>query len=132
MAINLGIFDQIFKRKKEVTSKDLKVWTQVQDDPVFLPGPEPFDKYGIAWNQIIRYRGRYYAYYHGATLPPMQGWCTCVAVSTDLVRWKKYPKNPILPPKSSSGILVHDGKHFRLYVMCIDDRRVDVYLPRAR
>lgn len=25
MAINLGIFDQIFKRKKEVTSKDLKV-----------------------------------------------------------------------------------------------------------
>lgn len=114
------------------SSKDLKVWTHVQDEPVFVPGPEPFDKYGIAWNQIIKYRGRYYAYYHGATRPPMHGWTVCVAVSTDLVHWKKYPKNPLLPPKSSSGILVHDGKQFRLYVMGIDDHRVEVYFPRAR
>ncbi len=112
------------------TSKDMKVWTQVQDDPVFIPGPEPYDKFGIAWNQIIRHKGRYYAYYHGASRPPMSGWCVNVAVSPDLVHWKKYPGNPLLPPHASSGILVHDGQRYRLYVMGIDDHRVDLYLPR--
>jgi hypothetical protein len=109
------------------TSKDLKVWTNLQDDPVLVPGPEAYDRQMIALNQIIRHDGRYYAWYHGigSTEKPRY-WTTNVAVSSDLVHWKKYPGNPLLPEKDnrSSGIVVHDGKQFRLYTM---HDRVDVY-----
>ena len=46
-------------------------------------------------------------------------WSTNVATSTDLIHWKKYPNNPLLPIEAnkSSGILVHDGRQFRLYTM---------------
>jgi hypothetical protein len=42
-----------------------------------------------------------------------------VATSTDLVRWEKYPGNPLQPvaENKSSGIVVHDGEKFRLYTM---------------
>lgn len=105
------------------TSKDLKVWTNVQDEPVIALGPEEYDKEQVALNQIIKYNGRYYAYYHGAGAP-LPGtrkrlWCTCVATSPDLIHWTKYPKNPLFPleENKSSGILVHDGKRFLLYTM---------------
>src|SRR5690242_13045845 len=48
------------------TSKDLRVFTHVQDEPVMSPGPEQYDKDLIAVNQIIKHTGRYYAYYHGS------------------------------------------------------------------
>jgi len=51
-----------------------------------------------------------------------------VAVSTDLVRWKKYPKNPIVSGDKSSGSLVHDGERYRLYTTHPDVR---VYFPRS-
>jgi len=105
------------------TSKDMKVWTNVQDEPVIQLGPGEYDKEQVALNQIIKYKGRYYAYYHGAGAPlPGTGkrlWCTCVATSKDLVHWEKYEKNPLFPleENKSSGILVHDGKRFLLYTM---------------
>jgi predicted GH43/DUF377 family glycosyl hydrolase len=103
------------------TSKDLKVWKNVQDEPVLKPGPGEYDKDLIALNQVIKHKGRYYAYYHGsAKAGPKKGlWCTAVATSTDLLRWEKYPANPLLPvaENKSSGIVVHDGKKFRLYTM---------------
>jgi len=40
-----------------------------------------------------------------------------VAVSKDLIHWKKYRANPILKDNKSSGILVNDGKNFRMYTM---------------
>jgi hypothetical protein len=102
------------------TSKDLKIWTNVQDEPVLARGPEPYDKEQIALNQIVKHDGRYYAYYHGSgstTKPAL--WTTSVATSTDLVHWTKYPKNPLQPEteNKSSGILVNDGQQFRLYTM---------------
>jgi hypothetical protein len=103
------------------TSHDLKVWTNVQDDPVLMPGPAEYEKDLIALNQIIEHQGRYYASYHGSTKTgPSQGlWSTCAAVSDDLIHWEKYAMNPLLPSAAnqSSGILVHDGREYRLYTM---------------
>ena len=100
------------------TSTDLKVWTNVRDEPVMRPGPDFYDKKYVAVNQMLRHKGRYYIYYHG--LGDTDGnWTTNVATSTDLLHWKKYSNNPLLPVESnkSSGILVHDGVQFRMYTM---------------
>ncbi len=109
------------------TSTDHKVWTNVRDDPVIAMGPEIYDRNAVALNQIIKYNGRYYAYYHATEHKPWRDWTTNVAVSTDLIHWKKYPKNPIVTGNKSSGILVHDGSRYRLYTMHPDVR---IYFPR--
>jgi beta-1,2-mannobiose phosphorylase / 1,2-beta-oligomannan phosphorylase len=128
-----GTWHLFYERKDEgvwlAKSKDLKVWANVQDEPVLVPGPGRYDKLMIALNQIVKYDERYYAYYHGTGSPEKpRDWTTNVAVSTDLVHWKKYPGNPLLPEKAnkSSGILVHDGKQFRLYTM---HDQVHVHFP---
>eukprot|EP00913_Durusdinium_trenchii_P028318 g26546.t1 len=102
------------------TSNDMTVWKNVSDEPVLKTGPGESDRLMIALNQIVRYKGRYYAYYHGSGTPTKpRFWTTNIAVSDDLRHWKKYDGNPLLPTKSnkSSGIVVHDGKRFRLYTM---------------
>ena len=97
-------------------SRDKKVWTNVQDEPVLRLGPAAYDKYAIALNQVIKIDGRYYALYHANADPRWRGdWRMCLAVSDDLIHWKKYPQNPILAGDYSSGQLVHDGKKYRLY-----------------
>ena len=102
-------------------SKDLNVFTNVQDAPVLTPGPADYDGKYIALNQIIKYKGRYYAYYHGSakTGPNAKLWSTAVATSTDLLHWEKYPGNPLQPlaQNKSSGIVIPQGPHFRLYTM---------------
>lgn len=108
------------------TSKDLKVWTNVQDDPVIAPGPEAFDKYAVAMNQVIKHNGLYYGYYHASAFADWREWSTNVAVSEDLVHWKKYPGNPIVGENTSSGIMVNDGKRYRLYTM---HEKVQVHFP---
>ena len=116
------------------TSKDLKVWTNVTDEPVLARGPEAYDRYAVAMDQIIKHQGRYYAYYHASALKDWAEWSTCLAVSDDLVHWKKYPANPVIPVNptmrgASSGMIVHDGKQLRLYTTHPDVR---VYFPRSR
>ena len=104
-------------------STDLKVFTNVQDEPVMVPGPEEYDLDQIAMNQIIRYRDHYYCVIHGAKKPPQPGqpsvWSTSLAVSTDLIHWTKSPKNPLRPiaENKSSGLLFPEGDHFLLYTM---------------
>lgn len=109
------------------TSTDLRTWNHVQDDPVIAMGPEDYDKYGVALNQIIRYGDRYYAYYHGTPEEDWSDWNTNVAVSTDLNTWMKYPGNPILRENKSSGIVVHDGEVYRLYTM---HDQVQLHFPK--
>jgi hypothetical protein len=106
-------------------STDRKVWKYVQDEPVLCPGPAAADLRRIALDQVIKYNGRYYGYYHA--LPAEGSWNTCVAVSDDLVHWRKYPHNPLVAGDRSSGIVVHDGQRYRLYTMHPDVR---VYFPR--
>lgn len=99
------------------TSKDLKVWTNLQDEPVLKKGPESYDRYGVAMNQVIKYQDKYYGYYHGTPVKDWSDWNTNVAVSDDLIHWTKYTSNSILVENKSSGIMVHDGVQYRLYTM---------------
>ena len=131
-----GVWNLFYERADTgiwlATSRDLDVWTNVQDEPLFVPGPEPYDNHMIALNQVIKLRGEYFGFYHGtATAPPGQPqvWTTCVARSRDLLHWEKYPGNPIIDNDRSSGIVVFDGRQYRLYTM---HDRVDVYFPRGR
>jgi hypothetical protein len=114
-------------------SKDRKVWKNVQDEPVLSPGPADYDKDLIALNQIIKYKGRYYAFYHGSMKSgPLKGfWCTGVASSLDLLNWEKYPGNPLFPAQEnkSSGIVIPDGNRFRMYTM---HPEVQLHLPVDR
>jgi len=109
------------------TSKDMKVWTNVQDEPVLSCGPEKYDQFAVAINQIVNYKDLYYAYYHASAFKDWHEWSTNIAVSKDLIHWKKYAKNPIIGDNTSSGIVVNDGKQFRLYTM---HPEVRVYLQK--
>jgi len=114
------------------TSKDMKVWKNVQEDPVLSPGQGKHDKDLIAMNQIIKYKGRYYACYHGTSREPKPNlWTSNIAVSKDLIGWKKYAGNPLQPihQNKSSNILVHDGQQFRLYTM---HDQVHVHFPQKK
>ena len=108
------------------TSKDLEVWTNVQDEPVIAMGPDAYDQYAVAMDQVIQYHGRYYGYYHASAFTDWREWTTDVAVSDDLIHWKKYSGNPILSENKSSGIMVDDGKRYRLYTM---HDKVNVHFP---
>ena len=108
------------------TSKDLKIWTHVQDEPVLNCGPEEYDKFAVAFNQIVRHNGLYYAYYHASAFKDWREWSTNIAVSKDLIHWKKYRNNPIVKDNTSSGIIVNDGKANRLYTM---HPEVRVFVP---
>lgn len=115
------VWHLLYERNDEgiwhATSTDRKEWTNVQDEPVIRKGPEPYDKYGVAVNQVIRYGDYYYAYYHGTPTKDWSEWNMNVAASKDLTNWVKYPGNPIMEENKSSGILVHDGKDYRFYTM---------------
>ncbi|MBX9677798.1 MAG: hypothetical protein K2X38_03460 [Gemmataceae bacterium] len=120
-----GVWHLFYERNDKgvwlATSKDMKVWTNLQDDPVMTPGPAEHDRDMIALNQVIRHKEKWYALYHGCatTGPKARMWNCGVAASDDLRRWTKYDKNPILPVEAnvSSCIVVHDGDRFRLYTM---------------
>ncbi len=105
------------------TSEDKMTWTNIQDEEVLKTGPEKYDEGAVAANQIVKFNNRYYMYYHGSTNPNWADpnanakWTTNVAMSTDLIHWKKYPGNPLVEGDTSSGILVFDGDNYRLYTM---------------
>ena len=128
-----GVFYLYYERDDKgiwlATSRDLRVWTNVRDEPVIALGPDAYDRHAVALNQVVRYRGRYYGVYHANADVEWKGpWTTCLAVSDDLVRWEKYPGNPVIRSDDSSGILVDDGQRLRLYTM---HPEVKLWLPRG-
>ena len=131
-----GVWNLFYERNDKAIwlarSRDLKVFTNVQDEPVMSPGPADYDRDMIAMNQIIKHRDRYYAVIHGTKKndDPKQPnlWSTSLATSTDLIHWTKYAGNPLRPvsENKSSGLLIHDDRQFLLYTM---HGRVDVHRP---
>ena len=119
-----GVWNLFYERRDAgiwlARSTDLKVWTNVSDDPIIKPGPEPFDSLMIAMNQVIKIDGKYVAVLHGTGTPekPRQ-WCTTLFESDDLIHWKKSGHNPLRPVEEnkSSGVLVQNGTGWRLYTM---------------
>ena len=102
------------------TSTDMKVWTNISDEPVIVPGPGEYDQLMIAMNQIVKLNGKYYAVLHGTGSPTKpRDWCTYFAVSSDLHQWKKAIEGPVFPVKENKcrGVLVSDGTGFRMYTM---------------
>ncbi|MCL4218544.1 MAG: glycosylase [Candidatus Hydrogenedentes bacterium] len=117
-----GVWHLLYERDDEAvwlaTSSDGLTWTHVQDAPILLPGPDDYDFRMIAINQAVKRDGRYYAYYHGLVRDAKpEDWTTCVAVSSDLIHWEKYPGNPILRDNKSSAVLVDTPDGFQLYTM---------------
>ncbi len=113
------------------TSNDKLTWTNVQDDPVIPLGPDQYDIGAVAADQVINHKGKYYLYYHATSSIDWQHpaspvtWTSNVAMSTDLIHWKKYPENPIVRNDYSSPLLVFDGEKPSLYTMHPDVRRYD-------
>lgn len=116
-----GLWRLLYERRDagvwHATSPDMKIWTNVLDDPVLSPGPESYDKTMIASNQVVRRDGYYYTFYHALAEPGARDWNTCVARSKDLIHWKKYPGNPIIAGNRSSAVLVETPEGDRLYTM---------------
>lgn len=126
-----GIWNLFYERRDAgiwlATSRDMKVWTNVSDEPVMVPGPDEFDRDLIAMNQVFTHKGRYYASIHGSKAGSKL-WASGIAVSDDLRNWTKYPGNPLRPisENKSSGLFIHDGKQFRFYTM---HDQVHVHFP---
>src|SRR5262249_32718007 len=110
-------------------STDLKVWRNVRDDPVIVLGPDAYDRYAVALDQVIRYAGRYYGVYHANAQADWSGpWTTCLATSGDLVHWEKYSGNPIIRSDDARGVLGDAGTSLRLYTM---HPAVKLWRPRS-
>ncbi|MBA3314083.1 MAG: glycosylase [Planctomycetaceae bacterium] len=129
-----GVWHLFYERRDEgvwlATSADLRVWTNVADDPVLRPGPDAYDVSRIALNQIVEHDGRFYGLYHGTDdqdVPAL--WTSSLAVSDDLRTWTKYGDNPLFPKSAnrSSNILVPmSERRYRLYTM---HDKVEAFLP---
>jgi len=123
-----GIWYLFYEREDKgvwlAQSKDLKIWTNVDDEPVLKMGPDPYDAHAVAMNQVIKYKGLFYGYYHASAFKDWHEWSVNIAVSDDLVHWKKFEGNPIIGNNKSSGIVVKDRQGFRLYTM---HRKVDLF-----
>ncbi len=108
-------------------SADMKVWTNVQDEPVINPGPD-YDSQMMAMNQLFRLGDRYVAVLHGSSddRKPRR-WVTYLAESDDLLTWKKATA-PLTAPElnRSSGMLLQTEAGWRLFTT---HARLDLYLP---
>jgi len=98
-------------------------WKNVQDEPVLKKGPGEYDSGAVASNQVFKFKGSYYMFYHGTSEAGWSDpgttslWTSNLAMSADLIHWIKYPKNPIVEGDHSSPIIVFDGNKYRLYAM---------------
>jgi predicted GH43/DUF377 family glycosyl hydrolase len=110
-------------------SNDRKMWTNKQDEPVLKMGPEKYDQYAVAFDQVIKYDKKYYAYYHASEFKDWHEWTSCIAVSDDLIHWLKYDGNPVLRENKSSPVLVKTGSKYALYSM---HPEICVHFPKTK
>ncbi len=115
------------------TSTDRQTWKNIRDEPVIALGPGRYDIAAVAANQVVKFKGKYYLYYHATDRTDWQHpsshviWTSNVAVSTDLIHFEKYPGNPIVEGDHSSPVLVFGGQKPSLYTM---HPEVWLFLPK--
>lgn len=130
-----GVWNLLYERRDLgiwlARSTDLRVWTNVRDEPVLVPGPATFDGRMLALNQVQKLGDRYLAVLHGTgdEQKPRQ-WSVYLAESRDLITWQK-SNMPLRPPaeNKSSGLLLHDGSRWRLYTT---HDRVELHWPQEQ
>ena len=127
-----GVWNLLYERRDLgvwlARSADLRVWTNVRDEPVLVPGPSSYDGRMLALNQIQKLGDRYVAVLHGTgDEQKPRRWATYLAESQDLLTWQKSPE-PLRPisENKSSGLLLHDGSRWRFYTT---HDRVDLHWP---
>lgn len=114
-------------------TNDKRTWINIKDEPVLKKGPEKYDSGAVAANQVLKYKDKYYMFYHGSSDPgwDKQGaasiWTSNVAMSGNLMNWTKYPGNPIVQGDHSSPIIVQVNSEYLLYTM---HPEVWLYLPK--
>lgn len=108
-------------------SADMRIWTNVQDEPVMRPGPD-YDSQMMAMNQLIRAGDRYVAVLHGsADTEKPRRWVTYLAESKDLLTWSKAGAPLTVPELNrSSGMLLNTGGRWQLFTT---HARLDTYHP---
>lgn len=110
------------------STTDKRTWINIKDEPVLEKGPGKYDSGAVASNQIVKFKDKYYMYYHGSSDPGWDKpgaasiWTSNVAMSADLINWTKYPGNPIVEGDHSSPIMVSVNSVYRLYTMHPDVR----------
>jgi hypothetical protein len=100
-------------------------------NPVFeAGGPGQWDARIRERGWIIKERDRWRLWYTGYDGTREGRKLLGLATSTDGLVWTRNQSNPLFPisKNKSSGILVHDGKRFRLYTM---HDKVHAHLQRA-
>ena len=131
-----GVWSLLYERGDRgvwlARSKDMKIWTNVQDEPVLGMGPDLYDSQAVAVNQVVKRGCYYYAFYHASAERPWKVWTSCVARSKDLIHWQKYPGNPIVQNNSSSPIVVTTPQGDRLYTMHPEVRAYEPAKPEAK
>lgn len=124
-------------------SEDLRRWTPQK--PVVPVGPPgEWDEAGVWAPDVIEVDGTYYLYYTGADEKRNQK--IGLATSTDLMRWRKHPHNPVIVPGRWSdwergegnagrdGMIFHDRKracYFMYYTATLADGRPCIALARS-
>ncbi len=121
-----GVWSLFYERKDQgvwlAQTKDPLAgpWINVQNEPILTMGPDDYDQFAIAFDQVIERDGVYYAYYHANSHKPWTAdWTTNIARSRDLIHWEKFARNPLIRNNSSSSeILFLPGSNRpRLYTM---------------
>jgi predicted GH43/DUF377 family glycosyl hydrolase len=104
-------------------SDDGLVWRRAKDEPVlsvYQPDCGAWEKSCIYQPWLVEHQGKFYDFYNAANGGIEQ---MGLATSTDLLRWKRYPGNPVLRNRAggyderfcSDGKVFRDGDHWVMF-----------------
>lgn len=85
-------------------SKDMIHWQEYSENPILVPGPEPYDSFYIRSGTVLFHNHSYQMWYTGA---PTGNASFDVAIdyatSIDGIHWAKYAENPVMIDKGGAG-----------------------------
>ncbi len=104
-------------------SEDGLAWRRVKDSPilsVFDPDCGDWERDCIYQPWLVEHRGRFFNFYNAAKGGVEQ---TGLALSTDLLTWRRHPANPVIPVRAggfdeqfaSDPKVFRDGDHWTMF-----------------